>query len=188
MTRETPETRPLSRRDFIRKIMRRLLVAVLGLAWIERFMKASPGRAVWQIDPSKCVKCGRCATACVLTPSAVKCVHEYGICGYCNLCFGYFQPGASRLTEDAENQLCPTGAIQRRFVEEPFFEYRIDESKCIGCGKCVEGCNLFGNGSLYLQVRHDRCRNCNDCRIARECAGNAFVRLPADKPFFRKRK
>jgi Na+-translocating ferredoxin:NAD+ oxidoreductase subunit B len=154
----------------------------------------APGRCVrvgdvpmvWQLDPNKCTQCGRCATECVLNPSAVKCVHSFSMCGYCKLCFGYFQPGADALTSDAENQLCPTGAIRRKFVEDPYFEYTIDESLCIGCAKCVKGCGAFGNGSLHLQVRHDRCVHCNDCSIARACPANAFLRVPATQAYILK--
>jgi electron transport complex protein RnfB len=138
---------------------------------------------VWQLDPAKCIQCGRCATECVLTPSAVKCTHVYAMCGYCDLCGGYFKPETKTLTTAAENQLCPTNAIKRRFIEDPFFEYTIDEPLCIGCGKCVKGCGAFGNGSLQLQVRHDRCVNCNDCSIARNCPADAFSRVPATKPY-----
>jgi electron transport complex protein RnfB len=87
------------------------------------------------------------------------------------------------LTTAAENQLCPTNAIKRRFIEDPFFEYTIDEPLCIGCGKCVKGCGAFGNGSLQLQVRHDRCVNCNQCSIASKCPADAFSRVPATKPY-----
>ena len=143
-------------------------------------------KMVWQLDPAKCVQCGGCATHCVLNPSAVKCVHTFKICGYCKLCFGFFQPGANALTSAAENQLCPTGALKRTFVEEPYYEYTVDEALCIGCGKCVKGCNLFGNGSLHLQVRHDRCVNCNDCSIARNCPAGAYSRVPASRPYLMK--
>ena len=27
-----------------------------------------------------------------MTPSAVKCLNQFDICGYCDLCFGYLQP------------------------------------------------------------------------------------------------
>ena len=137
---------------------------------------------VWQLDPMKCIQCGRCATACVLSPSAVKCVHAYAVCGYCELCFGYFQPEAKALNENAENQLCPTGAIVRTFVEDPYYQYTINEPLCVGCGKCVKGCGSFGNGSLFLQVSHDRCVNCNECAIARACPADAFRRVPAAQP------
>jgi len=153
-------------------------------AWAARRPRQGP--VVWQLDPGKCVQCGRCATHCVLDPSAVKCVHGFAMCGFCKLCFGYFQPGAKTLTAAAENQLCPTGAIKRTFVEDPYYEYTIDETLCIGCGKCVKGCNTFGNGSLFLQVRHDRCLNCNECAIARACPADAFRRVPAAQPYLLK--
>jgi electron transport complex protein RnfB len=105
------------------------------------------------------------------------------MCGYCTLCFGYFRPDAAELETGAENQLCPTGALVRRFVEDPYYEYTIDESLCVGCGKCVKGCNTFGNGSLHLQVRHDRCVDCNECSIARACPAQAFRRVPASRPY-----
>jgi len=187
-----------SRRDLLRSIARGAWLAGLGgvAAWlglrpaptVNADTGSGPGRPVWQLDPALCVQCGRCATECVLTPSAVKCVHSYPICGYCKLCFGYFQPGAPELTEAAENQLCPTGALTRRFLEAPYYEYAVDESLCVGCSKCVAGCTAFGNGSLHLQVRHDRCANCNECSIARACPSGAYRRLPAGDPYLLKGK
>jgi len=139
--------------------------------------------AVWQLDPQLCIQCGRCATECVLAPSAVKCVHAFDLCGYCDLCGGYLQPQVTEFTTAAEHQLCPTGAIVRRFVEEPYFEYTIIEELCVGCGRCVKGCNASGNSSLHLQVRHDRCVNCNECAIARRCPAKAYRRVPAGRPY-----
>jgi len=176
-----------SRRDFIKHIWRAIFAFVIGGTGLLAWKRHLSPRKVWQIDPTKCIQCGGCATNCVLVPSAVKCVHEYALCGYCKLCFGYFQPGAKELTEGAENQMCPTGAIKRRFVEDPFFEYTIDENLCIGCGKCVKGCNTFGNGSLFLQVRHDRCLNCNECSIARQCPAHAFTRVDIEEPYILKK-
>ena len=141
---------------------------------------------VWQIDPTKCTQCGQCATHCVLDVSAVKCMHEFAMCGYCKLCLGYFVPDPNALDSGAENQLCPVDAIRRTFIEDPYYEYTIDESLCYGCGKCVKGCAQFGNGSLYLQVRHDRCLNCNECAIAAACPADAFVRVPAGQAVIRK--
>lgn len=144
---------------------------------------ARSGPTVWQIDPDKCIQCGKCATECVLTPSAVKCVHAYAICGYCKLCFGLLRDKRTGNTLAAENSRCPVDAIKRRFVEDPYYEMYIDEPLCIGCGICVKGCNQFGNGSLFLQIRHDRCVNCNECAIARACPADAFVRVPSSKPY-----
>jgi len=140
-------------------------------------------RMVWQLDPAKCIQCGRCATNCVLTQSAVKCIHRFEMCGYCKLCFGFFQPGTPRLTSAAENQTCPTGAIKRKLIASPFYEYTIEQDLCVGCGRCVKTCGAFGNGSLVLQVCHDRCVNCNECSIARNCPAGAYTRVPADQPY-----
>lgn len=173
----------LERREFLRHGGRAAAaVALCGAAGLA-VREASSDDQVWQIDPDLCVKCGLCATNCVLELSAVKCVHTHAMCGYCTLCFGFFLPDADVLGSAAENQVCPTNAFKRRFVEEPYFEYTIDEPLCVGCAKCVEGCNTFGNGSLHLQIRHDRCLNCNECAIATGCPADAFVRLPASKPY-----
>jgi electron transport complex protein RnfB len=185
MTTPNKDTQP-GRRAFIRDGIRySLAFGLVGIGGIMAF-RSSSGKLVWQLDPEKCVHCGRCATSCVLSPSAVKCFHVYDMCGYCDLCGGYFRPETKDLTTAAENQLCPTAAIERRFVEEPFFEYHINKDLCIGCAKCVKGCDAFGNGSLQLQVSHDICVNCNECAIARDCPSDAFSRVPANKPYLLK--
>ncbi len=176
----------LKRRDFLRDSMRTVAsLTVGGLAGLV-FTRSNKTALVWQIDPTKCVQCERCSTNCVLTSSAVKCVHAFDVCGYCNLCGGYHRPGAKAQDTAAENQLCPTKAIKRTYIENPYFEYTLIEELCIGCGKCVKGCSSFGNGSLHLQVRHDRCVNCNECSIARVCPSDAFVRVPASRPYLLK--
>jgi electron transport complex protein RnfB len=177
---------PVSRRQFFRNGAR--LAAVTGLGTLGGLLanRASADGWVWQIDPAKCLRCGNCATNCVLEQSAVKCVHAYAICGYCQLCTGFFAPAPNELTTAAENQQCPTAAIKRNYVEDPYYQYTIDENLCIGCAKCVAGCNQFGNGSLFLQIRHDRCVHCNECAIARTCPGDAFRRVPAKQPYLLK--
>lgn len=176
------ERERMSRRQLIISSLRTVGLLV-GAGALGGILSAEAEPTVWQIDPDKCIACGKCATACVITPSAVKAVHDVPICGYCDLCFGYFAEQRPGDTETAENLRCPTDAIIRNFVEEPYYEYLIDEPKCIGCGSCVEGCNQYGNGSLILQVRHDRCKNCNECAIAVQCPADAFVRVPASDPY-----
>jgi len=172
-----------SRREFIQGGVRLALgLAVAGTGALSLARSKDGEEYVWQIDPFKCTQCGRCATECVKAESAVKCIHAYDLCGYCDLCGGYFKPGA-KLETGAENQLCPTAAIQRKFIEEPYFEYIIDEDLCIGCAKCVKGCSAFGNGSLHLQVRHNLCLNCNQCSIASACPSDAFSRVPATEAY-----
>ena len=178
-----------TRREILGGVIRGACVAgaggLLGLVATGRAEKGQE-EMVWQLDPYKCIQCGNCATNCVLTPSAVKCAHAFAMCGYCKLCTGYFVPDPAALNTGAENQLCPTGAIQRSFVEDPYYEYTIDQNLCIGCGKCVKGCNAFGNGSLFMQVMHDRCLNCNECSIGAACPAQAYERVPADRPYLLK--
>jgi len=177
------ENSRVNRRKFITKTFRYgIAVGVCGVGAVLA-AKDSKDELVWQLDAAKCVQCGRCATNCVLTPSAVKCMHVYDMCGYCDLCSGYFRVDTKDLTTGAENQLCPTSAIERKFIEDPYFEYHIKEELCIGCGKCVEGCGAFGNGSLQLQVNHNLCVNCNQCSIARDCPAEAFSRVPSSEPY-----
>jgi electron transport complex protein RnfB len=177
------EKKGIARRDFLRSGVRGACLVGLGGATALVAIRGRAAQTVWQIDPSKCIACLNCATYCVLKPSAVKCVHAFAMCGYCELCTGYFEPEPNALNTGAENQNCPTGAIQRTFVEDPYFEYKIDEVLCIGCGKCVKGCRAFGNGSLFMQIRHDRCLNCDECAIAPTCPTDAIKRIPADSPY-----
>lgn len=175
------------RRGFLKDGLRVAGLAAFGTAGgylVGR--QGSGGQTLWQLDPNKCIACENCATKCVLDESAVKCVQFFDMCGYCDICTGYFDPNYRELNTAAENQMCPTGAVIRTFVEEKagqkFFEYTIDDIECIGCGKCVKGCALM-NGSLYLQVNHDRCLDCNECSIAVACPTQAFDRVPVDQPY-----
>ena len=183
--------RQTDRRGFLADGVR--VAGVLTLGSAAGYLAIRRGREeelVWQLDPDRCIACGNCATYCVLDESAVKCLNCFDMCGYCDICTGYFESDYFSLDTGAENQLCPTGAIVRRFIEEKagqrFYEYTIDEPHCIGCGKCVKGCALM-NGSLYLQVMHDRCQNCNECAIAVACPSQAFRRVPASQPHLLKK-
>jgi len=167
-----------------RRMFVRMAVWVLGGLAVWRLWPFG-GRAgmCWQIDPRKCVQCGRCATHCVLGESAVKCVRLYASCGYCDFCSGYFQDSRVRFDSAAENQRCPMGAIRRTLIEDPYFKYCVDEALCNGCGKCVKGCWDFGNGSMILQIKQELCKGCNECAIARACPANAIRRVSTETPY-----
>lgn len=176
----------VSRRGFVRTILRSAAFVALGGGVAGLFRRSSRRDMAWQTDPTKCIQCGRCETNCVLDTSAVKCVHNFPICGFCERCFAYYDPRVKSFETGAENQLCPVGALTRKLVQEPYYEYTVDEDLCVACSRCVKGCNQFGNGSLCLQVQHDRCLHCNECAIAINCPANAFVRVPADRPYITK--
>jgi Na+-translocating ferredoxin:NAD+ oxidoreductase subunit B len=177
------ENKTTTRREFLISGARLSLTLALGSLAGLAALHASGANEVWQIDPFKCTQCGRCADYCVKSPSAVKCIDAFDLCGYCDYCTGYFKPGNNALTTAGENQLCPTSALTRNFIEEPFFEYRIIEDLCIGCAKCVKGCTAFGNGSLHLQIMHHLCDNCNQCSIARVCPSDAIQRVKVSNPY-----
>jgi len=193
MTDQSADRPAMNRRQFFSLATRAALgAAAAGGAGAALITSGPPSEAdaghgdprmLWQIDPLKCVQCGRCRTNCVLQDSAVKCVHDFPMCGYCQICSGFLQPNARLQNEAAENQLCPIGAILRTQVQGEQFEYRIDPTLCTGCGICVKECTKFGNKSLYLQVRQDRCLNCNQCNIAAHCPTGAFMRVPASEPY-----
>jgi electron transport complex protein RnfB len=179
---------PVSRKKFLRicgsVVAGTAIVSLSGVS-LKRLMAKEAGY-FWQIDPTKCTFCGRCETDCVLPVSAVKCIHANKVCGYCDLCGGYYRTNVKDLNTAAENLKCPTGAIRREYVEDPYFEYTIDESMCNGCGKCAKGCNSFGNGSLYLQVKQELCKDCNECKISNVCPSGAIQRVPYAKAYLLK--
>ena len=176
---KTNNLSPEGRREFLKTCGRLIaggaILTVFGLSF--RKMTVEGAEYFWQIDPRKCTFCGRCQTDCVLPMSAVKCVHAVKLCGYCDLCGGYYRTNVKELNTAAENLMCPTGAINRKFIEEPYFEYSINETLCNGCGKCAKGCNSFGNGSLYLQIKQELCKGCNECQLAKACPARAIRRV-----------
>lgn len=177
---------PINRREFLKRcatLAATGAVAGVGVTLGKKSFDDEESDMMWQIDHEKCIQCGRCETDCVLPISAVKCFHANKVCGYCDLCGGFYRSGVKDLNTAAENMMCPTGAIARKFVEEPYFEYTIDESLCNGCGKCVKGCSSFGNGSLYLQIQQDLCLNCNECNISTVCVADAIKRVPVSKAY-----
>lgn len=185
---ESNENAKVTRRDVLGNAIRGAGLLVLGGAAGGVIASAHGDDKVWQIDPTLCNECGNCATYCVLEESAVKCFHKYDICGRCDLCNGYYAGKGMDSNTGAEYQLCPSDAIERVPIDGlnyQYFDYHIKEELCIGCGKCVTGCRTQ-NGSLYLQVMHDRCLNCNECSIAAACPADAFKRVPAHTPHFLK--
>jgi H+/Na+-translocating ferredoxin:NAD+ oxidoreductase subunit B len=180
--------RTSTRRNFIKKTFRTTSFFLLGGLAGKVLSNTGSEEMVWQIDPTKCTQCGNCATHCVLAQSASRCVHEFALCGYCRLCSGFNLTDATVLDEAAENQICPVGAITRKFVEEPYYQYDIDEDLCIGCARCVKGCGAYGNGSLYMQIQRHICVDCNECAIAVVCEGKAISRVPAPVQYIPKGK
>jgi electron transport complex protein RnfB len=176
-----------SRREFIDRSFR--IVGFVGIGGAAALLaRRAASNTVFQVDPSRCIGCDLCRTSCVLSHSAVKAVNEFSKCGYCQLCPAYYdvtsQPDEKGLPT---GKTCPQDALKRRVVgkideEDPnnnYYEYTIDESLCDGCGKCVKACKPpAGNGSLRLEIRYNRCFECDACAIQKVCPESAIVRVP----------
>ncbi len=142
-----------------------------------------PHRYGWQIRPDLCSKCGRCETACVRRPSAVKACNDQRSCYNCVVCYGHLldrRTPADRIAREGR-RVCPYDAVRR----VPFgdgsshaFVYTIDPDRCVACGRCALECGALGNSSMFLAIRPDLCLGCNECAIARVCPDRAIVRVP----------
>lgn len=176
-----------TRRQFIDGSLRILAFAGIGGA-AGLLTKRASGDAVYQVDPNRCTACDLCRTSCVLSHSAVKAVNDFEKCGYCMLCPAYYDV-TSRPDERGvpTGKVCPQDALKRQVVgkvdeDDPnnnYYEYVVDEALCDGCGKCVKACKApAGNGSLRLEIRYDRCLECNSCAIQVACPDAAIVHVP----------
>jgi electron transport complex protein RnfB len=177
-----------TRRQFMDRSFRILSFVGLGGAAGLLTRRAS-GHAVYQVDPFKCTACDLCRTSCVISHSAVKAVNDFEKCGYCMLCPAYMD--VTSMPDERgipAGKVCPQDALKRQVVGEVdeddpnnnYYEYVVDEARCDGCGKCVKACKApAGNGSLRLEIRYDRCLECNECSIQIACPEAAIVRLPS---------
>jgi Na+-translocating ferredoxin:NAD+ oxidoreductase subunit B len=145
------------------------------------------GRYAWQIDTTKCTYCGKCATACVRTPSAVRAVNDQKACSNCVVCYGHIYNREAKSEEiNQQGKVCPLGAVCR----SPFppdskdldgrFLYTIRDELCNGCGACARECNAYGNKSMFLVLRPDLCLGCHECAIAGVCPSDALKYVPLE--------
>lgn len=177
-----------TRRQFVDRTIRVAGLTALGGA-AGLLARRTSAHAVFQVNPSTCTACDLCRTSCVLSLSAVKAVNDHSKCGYCMLCPAYMDVTSAPSEKGVPSgKVCPQDAIKRRVVgrEDPddpnnnYYEYTIDEARCNGCGKCVKACKPpMGNGSLRLEIRYDRCVECNQCAISIACPSAAVVRVEA---------
>ena len=75
-------TGDVDRRSFLQAGLRGAAALAVTAASAALAVRLHADDQVWQIDPRKCIQCSLCETECVVTPSAVKCVHAFGMCGY----------------------------------------------------------------------------------------------------------
>lgn len=67
--------------------------------------------------------------------------------------------------------LCPLGAFYSMFNPIGFYRYRVDEDKCIRCGKCEKVCKM--NINPCKSPNSLECIRCDDCKKA--CPEKAII-------------
>ena len=60
--------------------------------------------------------------------------------------------------------ICPLGAIYSIFNPISVFRYRLDEKKCISCGRCKKVCQM--NIDPVENCNHLECIRCGRCKNA----------------------
>ena len=138
------------------------------------------GPYVWRINLEKCTFCGKCETACVRKPSAVKAVNDQTKCSYCVACYGHLADltVASELIDAKGVRVCPTDAVVRKEFsggKDGYHLYTIDQERCTACGKCTKRCKELGTKSMFLLIRPDLCIGCNRCSIMAACPEDAIT-------------
>ncbi|MBT3278441.1 MAG: 4Fe-4S binding protein [Phycisphaerales bacterium] len=183
----------MDRRTFLKWTGRGAGVVALATVGVCAGNAAGAVRPRWQIDPDKCVRCGKCETACVRKPSAVKALNDLEMCANCFACHGHVHTsknkrqneyGKSVLDCDPENDplICRLDAVDRtRINRSNRYTYTINHDLCVGCGDCVERCTAIGMGSMFLSILPTLCHGCNECAIARVCPEDAIVRVSSSE-------
>lgn len=58
--------------------------------------------------------------------------------------------------------LCPLGAIYAVFNKISFYQYAVDDHKCISCEACSKVCKM--DVEMYKTANHTECIRCGDCK------------------------
>ncbi|HII70087.1 TPA: 4Fe-4S binding protein [Methanopyrus kandleri] len=107
-----------------------------------------------------CVACGECAAVCPAGSLELRKGPVEAFCATCRLCEDV---EVSRLPSDVASLLCPIAFVQRiaeRLLPHPW----IRESRCTGCGLCVERCPVEA-----LRLEEGRAVVEGDCELCGTC-------------------
>jgi len=70
------------------------------------------------------------------------------------------------------NTVCPVGTVLGYVAKASVFKVHIDESKCVGCGRCGRGCKASCIDMDAHKIDYSRCVDCFDC--IRRCGEGAI--------------
>lgn len=178
--KESLEPRPVSRRDFLTGVGGVGIGAILAGSITQMFLlpdsviaiPASDGYLL--VDTKKCAGCTSCMMACSLT-------HH----GQTNLSLSRIQITQNpfgRFPDDIQISqcrqcpypscvaACPTGAMH---ADEVTGVRTVDESKCIGCERCVNACPFTPSRALwnYEDKHAQKCDLCEGAEFWDEVGG-----------------
>lgn len=75
--------------------------------------------------------------------------------------------------------LCPLGAVYGCFNKTAVFRYRIDEEKCVDCGRCRQACDL--DIDVRKTPNSPECIRCGRCRKACPTAAICLTAAASEK-------
>ena len=78
--------------------------------------------------------------------------------------------------------LCPLGAFYALFNRFSFFQMRLDEHKCVGCGKCEAACPM--QVEVTKDINAPECIRCGKCKAVcpTGAVSSGFARGGASRP------
>lgn len=138
------------------------------------------------VNTAKCTGCERCENNCTLVNdgevstyiSRVKVsrnLHIHGKDGMYNSSFTYYPDTCRQCKDPACGNACPQKAI----VANGQGTRVVDESKCVGCGACVEACPWHMPAVNPETNKSSKCIACGAC--AAGCPSGALAIIPWDE-------
>jgi len=138
----------------------------------------------FDFDPGRCVQCHACETACKslhkIEPSVRwRRVVDLWEGEFPNVANRSFSLACHHCAEPACLQVCPTGAISKRYEDGIVV---IDQEKCIGCHTCLMACP-FGAPRFGTNGRMQKCHLCFE-RLEKGKEPACVATCPAEALFF----
>ncbi|MBU5332983.1 MAG: ferredoxin-like protein [Anaerocolumna aminovalerica] len=138
------------------------------------------------VNTAKCTGCERCEHNCTLVNdgeistyvSRVKVsrnLHIHGKDGMYNSSFTYYPDTCRQCKDPACGNACPQKAI----IANGQGTRVVDESKCVGCGACVEACPWHMPAVNPETNKSSKCIACGAC--AAGCPSGALAIIPWDE-------
>lgn len=138
------------------------------------------------VNQAKCTGCERCEINCTLANDGVvstyisrvkvsRNLHMHGKDGMYNNNFTYYPDTCRQCEDPACGNACPQQAI----ITNDQGTRVVDQSKCVGCGACVQACPWHMPTVNPATGKSSKCIACGAC--AQGCPSGALQIVPWDK-------